>query len=357
MIEPGTDSIVTRAEAARAEGRWSDAGDLYRSAWEAADAIQNREEARRLSTLAGDAYRRADRPAAAARCLQAALDLADHTSDPGRVVGQVQLAGVLTDAGQLAAALEIAQAAVSGAPAGPNRAVALDTLMSVRLALGDVAPLQGLLSRLDDSAPASMRCAISFRRAQVYRLQGHLEAAESELADAHQQLTAIPRALGALAATTSLQAEIRLLHDDGEGAIALFENAGRMWTTAQRRAGLYRSESGLIRANLACGRTRLPSSLTGPIEFARERGLPLLEAELRSTRATAWSRAHVSGAPEEYAAAIGLAAQAGARLMEGRIRLRRRWAGIQMQDAMWTQACLAGDVIWSAAAKGSQRHW
>ena len=81
-----------------------------------------------------------------------------------------------------------------------------------------------------------------------------------------------------------------------------------------------------------------------------DRGLPLLEAELRLTRGLARARAGVRGAEEDLDQAVALAERASACLLEGRARLLRRRAGFLRNDLDRTRACLAGDAIWAAAA-------
>jgi hypothetical protein len=54
----------------------------------------------------------------------------------------------------------------------------------------------------------------------------------------------------------------------------------------------------------------------------------------------------VSGAESDLEAGIQAFSRMGARLREGRARLRRRMAGILQGDLARTRACLEGDVVW-----------
>ena len=111
--------------------------------------------------------------------------------------------------------------------------------------------------------------------------------------------------------------------------------------------GVFRAEAAEVRCQVALGQRPLGANLSEPIAYAQERGLPLLEAELRMARGMARTRATVTGADEDFTRGISLAEDAGARLLEGRLRVQRRLSGILRDDLERTSWCLAPDTPWS----------
>ena len=115
-----------------------------------------------------------------------------------------------------------------------------------------------------------------------------------------------------------------------------------------------------MRGSQARGETPLGTGLNGAIEYARDRGMPLLEAELRLARGAARAHANVRGGEEDMDLAVGIAEKTEALVMEGRARVMRRKAGFLRNDLERTRLCLAGDRVWLAAldaAPGVARPW
>ncbi|MBM4393415.1 MAG: hypothetical protein FJ090_20015, partial [Deltaproteobacteria bacterium] len=81
------------AEALERAAKWTEAGDAWKLLAERA-ARSGRADAPDLAVRAADAFRRDDRPAAAARMIRLALTLRSAT-----VADAAQLAGALADAG------------------------------------------------------------------------------------------------------------------------------------------------------------------------------------------------------------------------------------------------------------------
>jgi len=341
---------LREARAAAQAGDWSRAGSLYAVVATSAAQAGERDLSQQSWAQAGDALRREDRPAAAAKALRQALDLLSP-SDPAaatrRGAAAAQLAGVLVDAGELIAARDLVRIELARPQSPGSRTLLQDTLAGTLLALGERVEAEGLIAALAADVPPGARIAVAFREAALHRLSGRLSVADAQLASVVEATADVPAAVGAWSAAVSERAEICLLRGDPAGAETAFSAARAGWTRAGRRAGVFRAEAGLLRTGLARGGTPLAVGLREPVAYAVERGLPLLEAELRLARGACRAAAGVQGAADDFAAAIGAAEHAGARLLEGRLRLTRRRWGIRMADDERTAWCLAPDVPWA----------
>lgn len=349
-------AALTKAEA----GQWDEAAEGFEALAREALEVRALADARERWTQAGDAYRRADRPAKAARALKAALDLSEG-DDPRRAHLTAALASVLIDAGEpVPAEILVREALASAQGLGP-RLILLDLLLGSLVMLGRVDEAEGPLlelSTLVATLPAAARplaeATLDFRKAARHRLRGELRPAAALLSAVESRMALRKETTGAAAAAAAELGEIRLLQGDGDGARVALERAARAWTAAGRRAGLYRCEAALIRAALARGETPISRALDAPVAYAQERGMPLLEAELRLTRGAARARALLRGGEEDLDQAVALAARASAALLEGRARLIRRRCGFLRDDLSHTRECLKGDAIWSKVAAAPQ---
>ncbi len=311
---------VAEAREAAAGGDWEAVAALMAGVCE--QALEAGELAVARSAAAGeaDALRRAERPAAAIGAIRRALDLAD---DPHvQVVQELQLVAVLLDTGRLDLAELVARERVAACPAGPLRALSIDSLCGVLLARGDVAGLAGVLRQLDGEAEGAMGVAAHFRRAQLDRLAGRLEESAAGFGRCMSELEDRPGADGAWAAACSGLAGVALLRGDAEDAMPLYDRAAAAWRRAGRRGGALRVLSGRARAALQLGAsTFLPSLLDDGLRFAGERHLTMLEIELLATRALCRRAAGLEArAREDMARALRLAEGAGASLLAGRCR-------------------------------------
>ena len=360
MAGPNRQARVETAQGLVAAGRWDAAGASFEALAREAAAGGERALARDWWANAGDAFRRDDRPARAARALQATLDLSER-GDPRRGLAGAALAAVLIEAGEaVPAEIQVREALAEARDPG-LRIVLLDLLLGALVMLGRApeargpfAELKGLVAALSPAGGGLGRAALGFREASFARLSGDLDGAERALIEVERAMSARSETVGAPPPPAGDMGEMPLAAGDGKPAHEHFERAGRAWTAAGRRAGLYRCEAGLIRSALARGETPLGRALEEPVRFAHERGMPLLEAELRLTRGLARAAAGVRGAEEDLDRAIGLAEKASAALLEGRARLLRRRAGFLRDDLARTRTLLQTDAIWSAAAARPQ---
>lgn len=354
--EQGLGAALASAEA----GRWGEAAERFEALARASGEARDRVAARQRWAKAGDAYRRDDRPAKAARALKAALDLSEP-ADPGRGHLVAGLASVLIDAGEPIPAEILAREALPATRELGPRLLLLDVLLGTLCMLGradeadgPLAELSALAGALPEGARTFGELTVDFRRGLRHRLRGELPAAEALYLSVEARMALHKETLGAAAAAASELGEIRMLQGDVDGAREALERASRGWTTAGRRAGLYRCEAALVRCGLARGELVLSRALDGPIAYARERAMPLLEAELRLARGSARARARQRGAEEDLDQAVMLAERAGAALLEGRARLNRRRCGFLRDDLVRTRACLRTDRVWSAVAESPQ---
>lgn len=351
---------VETAKGLLAAGRWDAAATSFEALAREASAARELPLARECWSAAGDALRRDDRPARAARALQAALDLSER-GDPRRGLAGAALASVLIEAGEaVPAEIQVREALAEARDPG-LRIVLLDLLLGALVLLGRApegqgpfSELKGLVAALPPAAGALGRASLAFREAAFLRLAGDLDGAERLLTEVEAAMGGRKETAGAAAAAAGDLGELALAAGDGEAASEHLERSARGWTAAGRRAGLYRCEAGLLRAALARGETPLGRALDGPVTFAHERGMPLLEAELRLTRGLVRAAAGVRGAEDDLDRSVQLAERAHAALLEGRARLLRRRAGYLKDDLARTRDLLKTDAIWSAAAARPQ---
>ena len=338
-----------RARSLAAAGRHAEAAAAWTALAEGALAAGDRLQALSAHQLAGDALRRDDRPAAAARALHAALGLlnGDPAERPRRDSLKVLLAATLGDAGQGTAGVVLLRELLASRPAAAARVLALDVLAGLLLGLGRVSEAWGVQAELDAEPGAAPAAALPFREAALTRLAGDLDGAQARLRAALASAPAAAAWEGPRAAIREELAEIDLLRGRLDDAAAGFARAGDGWGRAGRRAGVFRAEAGRIKVELARGGLPLPSALHDAVDYADERGLPGLATELRMARGAARARAGLEGAAADLDRAVELAAAHELLLLEGRARMVRRGAGLGRGDEARMRVCLAEDRWWS----------
>lgn len=261
------------AQALLDAGRWADAGAAFETIATKAARVRDRRLAREAAQLGADAFRRDDRPGPALRLLQLA-----QAQDGDPLLTRVQLAAVLQDLGLVDEARRLIAEAVALPASAEHHALALDTAVGIQLSAGEVEAARTTLEELTALGVAEI--AVRFRHAQVDRLDGVLRRAEEGFLDVARALEGMERATGPAAAAWCEVGELRLLRRELTGEdrdpAGAFRRGAELWGQAGRRAGLYRAEAWRLRSS--------PGD-DAPIEtalgFARERGLRLLEADLR----------------------------------------------------------------------------
>jgi tetratricopeptide (TPR) repeat protein len=336
---------VHAARALAAAGQWGESAAVYVEI--AALPGLSRSASQHALAAAGDALRRDDRPAAAAKQLAAAVRL-DPTGEASGML-RVQLAGVLQQAGQLDVAVDMAREGLSQAVGLIEQTIARDTLIGSLIALGWLDEAGVLLDVLAETAPKTMLAAVWFRQGTRLRMAGDLLGADARYVRSAETMMEHP---GAAAAAIMGRAETALFAGQPEQAIAHYTHAGQLWTAAGRRAGLYRAEAGLIRAMLSAGQVALSAGIVRPIAYARQRQLPLLLAHLLLARGAA------EGSDHDLSEAVALAERAGAVFLEGRARLIRSQRGGRYGDGARVAHLLAPDVAWMAVLNsGAPMPW
>ena len=298
----------------------------------------------------GDALRRDDRPAAAAKALKEAIQLSPDGAQRAKL--HTQLAGVLHQAGMLDVAADIGEEGLAGIRGDAMaESVALDTLIGILLALGRLPEADRYIARLEVVAPTIFRPAYWFREGARLRMCKDFARADLYYSDAASAMRRYPQASGAVAAAEMGRAEVALFVGDSSRARSHYERAGQLWTTAGRRDGVYRSEAGLIRAALSEGQATLASGLSEPIRFARERQMPLLLAHLLLARGAA------AGSDADLSEAVAIGQETRAVFLEGRARLVRLRCGGGYGDEAEARQLLAGDAAWRAVLDGAPMPW
>ncbi|MFZ5480763.1 MAG: hypothetical protein ACOZNI_28645 [Myxococcota bacterium] len=328
------------AELAKA-GRWAEAAEAWQALAEKAARVQDKRVARELAALAADAFRRDDRPAASAKMLRLAA-----ANGRAEVSDAVQLAAVLQDAGQVEAAWDIARTAYDGAKDDVGRTLAGDTLAGLALTRGDLEEARARVDALAAIGLPGGEMSATFRRAQIDRLDGLGASAEAAWTKLAEQLAPHPTLSGPEGACWQELGELDLLRA-AFGAPVLaraeerFARAAASWTRAGRRAGLFRAEAWGLRARALAGDAVAAPSVDRAIAFARERGMPLLEADLRACRAV------IARDADELLHTLDLCAETP--LARGRARVLRAELG-GPADLELARQELAVDGPWRARA-------
>lgn len=256
--------------------------DIAQRAWERGDLVRTREAAVR----AGDAARREDRPAFAARALKLAWDAGRRGP-----MDAALLAAVMLDAGEADVALDLVAGVESGGDPSAA-AVMLDVRLGLNIALGNVDAARldiEALDRLDVSGAGISRV---FRQAQVDRLDGDLTRADMGFAAVTNSLAGLPAAVGPQAAALAERGELALLRaafgrGEAEEALPHLLGAHAGWKLAGRAGPALRAEAWVLRARALGGETVVAAPILEWAEGAQERGLPLLAADLRVSYAIA----------------------------------------------------------------------
>jgi hypothetical protein len=323
--------VWKEAEAAWEAGRWAEAGEGFAAIAQKAARVRERRQCREAAERAIDAFRRDDRPAAAARMARLALD---HGAEP--VVLRVQLAAVLLDAGQAQAARDLSAEAATLPSEPGTQALAHDTACGMALAAGDIDGARAQLAALQAMGLPGADIAARFRRGQLARLDGDVDGAEALFLALALELEPHPGPCGAAWAEVG---ELRLLRVRAGGtadAMSAFAASSAAWTRAGRRAGMMRGEAWALRARRELGEAVHSGAVQTVLVYARERGLVLMEADLLVALAI------LTDDPAPASAAVALCAEAP--LARGRARLEAAGLGGPL-DVEAAMAELAPDKV------------
>lgn len=355
------------AEALAEAGKAAEAAAIYADLAARAERAGDRQGARRAALLAGDAFRRDDRPAAAARALLTARRLGG--AGPMELLN---LGAALMDSGEVGAARDLALQAAREAALTGDRALEVlcrDTLAGALLASGapeEIAAARREVAAVGEAVAAGMagaEVARRFRAAQIDRLDGLIGRAVAAWQGLAGELAAWEQAAGprgACLAEIGEAGELRAVlaagaadqplaawlgADPGRGrviqaALDAQAAAGEAWARAGRRSGALRSEAWRVRLLALDGRSVLPGAVERAIGYAEDRGLPLLQADLLGCLA------RVDRSPAPALRAIPLLG--GAALARGRARVLAAELGAPLDPAAFDE--LRGDAAWTARA-------
>jgi len=300
------------------QGDWDDQAEAWWRVAELAADVGELPVGIEASLRAVDSFRRADQPQRVLEAVELALGISLAPSAQS-LLKTYRLAALL-DVGALNEAEQDAESLLDEVTDPKVRPMTLDTVSGIYFATGRI---QALSELADEMAQASgpMRCGADFRKAQLATLAGDADLAKALLMTCIEGLSDVVGSEGARAAAHGeLGCLYRLLgqHDD---ALVCFETAAELWGNAARRAGRFLAESDRARAILVTGGSYVPSALDLPIAFCVERGLLLVEAQLRLSRGMCRYHAGADGAREDLNQAIAIPLECGARLQAGRARL------------------------------------
>lgn len=316
--------------------RWPEAAE----AWEQVALSAQGSAQREAWEAAGECWRRADRPARAARALEMALGLPQP--DAQRASGRARLAGVLGELGEGVRARRVAEEALAHAEGGA-RALVVDTLISTHLGFGRKAAARPLLDELRELDRSGL--AVGFRQGQLQRLDGELDAAEVSFRAVERALDGQPGAEAGRAAAHMELAELDCLRGAPALALGPYEDGRRLHAEAGRRALAWRCEAGRVRAAVEAGLPVLSPILDEGLREAVDHDLRLLEVDLRLARGMARAARDASGADEDLARAGRAAKAMGCRLREGRACLERAQRGVHLTRAVRQELLARARVV------------
>lgn len=300
------------------QGDWDDQAAAWWRVAELAADLGELPVGIEASLRAVDSFRRADQPR---RVLEAVdLALAISLAPAAQSLLKTYRLAALLDVGALNEAEQDAESLLDEVTDPKVRPMTLDTVSGIYFATGRIQALGELAEEMSQN-DGPTRCGADFRKAQLATLAGDADLAKELLGRCIQGLSDVPGSEGARAAAHGELGCLWRLLGEYEEALSCFETAAGLWQHAARRAGRFLAESDRARAILVTGGAYVPSALDLPIAFCVERGLLLIEAQLRLARGMCRYHAGADGAREDLSQAIAIPLECGARLQAGRARL------------------------------------
>lgn len=301
------------------ERRWGEAAAVFARLATVCDRGGYRDGARWAWDAAGEAWRRDDHPAAAARALRMALAIGGD--DDAAYVARVKLAGVLVETGELHRAAAACERVLEAA-SGRARYLALDTLASVLQAQGQKEAARRVVADLaEGEGPNGI--AARFREGQLARLDGRLVDGARHQAWVIDALEGVDGGNVGRAAARAELAELALLRGDVSEAVAFFDDAVRAHDEAGRASLAARAAAGRVRAAVEAGLRVLPGALDEALATAEARGMVVAETDLCIARGMARSEKDTASAARDLDRAAELADRVGMPFRAGRARLER----------------------------------
>lgn len=320
--------LVGAASTQVAARNWEDAERTWARLAGELDRTGDREAAHGAFAAAGDAAFRADRPVLAVRHLVRAATLA-RGQPLLLALRKIQAAAAFLELGDpesTASFLDDAGTDLEQVPDGdPVRQAEVlldDARVGLLLLAGRIARASEIIGDMARLTGPREEAVLWFRRGQVARIQGQFPEAVDHLSACILSCRLDPRFDGPRGAALLELAEVAILRGDLDEALDLLDEARSAWARAGRRSGVFRAEAARIRAISAAGRCEpLTAALDRAVEFAQERELRVLEAELRHARGICLLRQRPRAGDEDLAAALILTRQAAVPHLAGAIRL------------------------------------
>lgn len=315
-MQPRLKRLWERAQSL--DGDWDDQADAWWRVAELASDVGELALGREAALKVVDAYRRADQPARVLKAVELAVTLSLSASAQG-LLKTYRLAALL-DCGSLLQAEEEAESLLDWVTDPKVRPMTLDTVAGLYFTTGRVHALRELVEEMAHFK-GPMAYGAQFRRAQANALDGKTVEARAGFESCIEGLGTISGAEGAVAAAHGELGGLLSLSGLPHEALVHFEQAAGLWGQAARRAGRFLAEAHRARSVLATGGDYMPTALDRPIAFCDERGLLLVEAQLRLARGLCRYKAGLDGAREDLSQAIAMPLDCGARIQAGRARM------------------------------------
>ncbi|MFH1466538.1 MAG: hypothetical protein ABIO70_19290 [Pseudomonadota bacterium] len=340
-LEHRTDPLAEARELA-AERRWEQAATRFEEAGELLLLAGADHEARAALAAAGDAAWRADQPRLALRCFVRARELATHDA-PSRRVRGLQMAAVFLDLGEFDSAALVLEEATGGARAPELDLVRLDAQIGLELVRARIGRAHALLEELGQAAGPLGSPVHLFRSGQIAARRGEFDVAVEALSTCAGLIGERVAYQGPFGATLQELAEVAILRGDIEDGLALLDRASSAWERAGRRAGLARVAAARARVLADHGVNPHGAETLAPwIAFADQRGLRVLEAELRYALGASLLAQEPAQGSAHLALAAALAERIGAVGLRGLALLAQHDRPGGDLDAL-EQAC--GDLV------------
>lgn len=306
---------VQVAQALQVARRWEQAARAWIDAARVCIDEGSIPSARQALDAAGEAFRRDDRLEEARTALEQVTELQPTPAEA--TLARIRMAGILGELGRPRDGLALCQSLHDWQ--GPARPMMLDTWIGLTWQVGRKPDVHGLLDQLRDVEPEPA-IAHRFRRGQLLRSDGALDAASGCLVEVIDLLRGRDGAEAGMAAARTELAEIDVLRGRPSAALDAFEKAAALHEAAGRRSLAYRSEAGRVRAAVEAGLDVLPTGIEEGLGYARDRNLIAMAVGLRIALGMALAARDPVGAAEILTAAIHGAEQIGSRLEAGRAR-------------------------------------
>tara|TARA_B110000037_G_scaffold222495_1_gene297611 strand:+ start:1742 stop:2848 length:1107 start_codon:yes stop_codon:yes gene_type:complete len=311
--------------AARTSGDWPKCADAWWRACEVAQEVGATDVEKEALLKALDAYRRADLPIRVIEIVERREPHAVSKSESAMLA--VYRLGALLDLGRISDALAGADELLDLATDRYTRSIAIDTVASLWLISGRIGALRSLIEEFDGGVGAAGLAKL-FRIGQLARLDGDYELASTSFENCVKGLVGHEKSSGGAGAALVELGRTYSVQGMHNEALKNYEKGAVQWGLAGRVGERYRALSYGARAMLSLGNVHfLSSGLSNSVQYARDHGLALLEAECRLARGLSRHECGEDGAVEDLNASVYMSWECGARLQTGESRIERFSAG------------------------------